>query len=131
MSSMANITVKKNDGTTDIVYTALTPSAGDTVPALWRSNTVSTIPLHRPSLSMVAQNNQAKNARKVRLAYNYPVVAMIGGVETKLGVIPLELNATLGTNFDDSIVAEAVSQFGNLAVSALIRLATKEGFAPT
>lgn len=131
MSSMANITVKKNDGTTDIVYTALSPSAGDTVPALWRANSVSTIPLHRPSLTMVTQNNQAKNARKVRIAYNYPVTAVISGVETKLGVIPLELNATLGTNFDDTIVAEAVSQFGNLAVSALIRLATKEGFAPT
>lgn len=131
MPTQANLTVKKNDGTTDIVYTALTSSAGDTVPASWRANTVSTIPAHRPRLDMVTGNNGNKTARKEKLSFVYPVTALIGGVETKLGLIPIELNATIGTNFDDSVVAEAVSQALNLFGHVLIRQSMKEGFAPT
>lgn len=38
MPQMANITVKKADGTTDVVYTALTPAGGDNSPARWSAN---------------------------------------------------------------------------------------------
>lgn len=131
MASIANITVRKNDGTTDIVYTALVPSAGDTVPALWRADTVSAIPAHRPTLKMLTQNNSKKNARVERISYAFPVFQTVGGVETKIGVIPMELNATIGTNFDTAVINEAVSQFGNLIVSALIRQSMKDGYAPT
>ncbi|DAD50928.1 coat protein [ssRNA phage SRR6049586_1] len=33
MPAIANITVKKNDDTTDIVWTAVQPSSGDGTPA--------------------------------------------------------------------------------------------------
>lgn len=131
MPDIANITVKKNDGTTDVVYTKLVPSAGDTSPAKWRSDSVSTIPAHRPTLQMLTQNNAKKNARVERISYAYPVFITESGVEKKIGVIPMELNATIGTNFDQSVVNEAVSQFTNLAVSALIRQSMKDGYAPT
>lgn len=42
MPNMANITVKKADGTTDVVYTALTPSAGDKTSARWSLTASST-----------------------------------------------------------------------------------------
>lgn len=131
MANIANITVKKNDGTTDIVYTALVPSAGDSVPAQWRSDTVSTIPAHRPTFKMLTQNNSKRNARVERLSFAYPVFISENGIEKKIGVIPMELNATIGTNFDQSVVNEAVSQFGNLVISALIRGSMKDGYAPT
>lgn len=131
MANIANITVKKNDGTTDVVYTSLVPSAGDTVAALWRADSVSAIPAHRPTLKMLTQNNSKRNARVERISYAFPVFQTVGGVETKIGVIPMELNATIGTNFDTAVVNEAVSQFGNLMVSALIRQSMKDGYAPT
>lgn len=131
MAQIANITVKKNDGTTDVVYTALVPSAGDTVPALWRADAASAIPAHRPTLKMLTQNNSKRNARVERISFAYPVFQIIGGVEQKIGVIPMELNATIGTNFDTAVINEAVTQFGNLAVSALIRQSMKDGYAPT
>lgn len=131
MADIANITVKKNDGTTDIVYSKLVPSAGDSSPAQWRSETASTIPAHRPTLKMLTQNNARKNARVERISYAYPVFITENGVEKKIGTIPMELNATIGTNFDQSVINEAVSQGGNLMVSALIRQAMKDGYAPT
>jgi transcriptional regulator of met regulon len=36
MPAMANITVKKADDTTDVIYVAISPSAGDKVPAIWQ-----------------------------------------------------------------------------------------------
>lgn len=39
MPTMANITVKKFDGTTDIVFDALSGSGGDGSPAVWRQDT--------------------------------------------------------------------------------------------
>lgn len=131
MPQMANITIKKADGTTDVVYTALTPSAGDSVAAQWRANAVSTIAGHRPQLSMQTQNNGTRTGRKVRIALMYPVTQTVGGVETKIGIIPLELTGTIGLNFSDDVVAEAVHQFGNALVSVLIRDSLKAGFSPT
>jgi len=55
MPSMANITVKKNDGTTDATYTALTPSAGDKVSAQWRNNSQSTIAANRAAYALKAE----------------------------------------------------------------------------
>ena len=42
MPSMASITVKKYDGTTDIVFDALSASGGDNSPAVWRQDTGAT-----------------------------------------------------------------------------------------
>lgn len=39
MPTMANLTVKKYDGVTDIVYDALSASGGDGSPAVWRQDT--------------------------------------------------------------------------------------------
>jgi hypothetical protein len=45
MPTMASITVKKADGTTDIVYDALAASGGDNSPAAWRQDTGAVAPL--------------------------------------------------------------------------------------
>jgi len=50
MPTMGNIVVKKADGTTDITYSSVVPSAGDTSPAIWQSQTVGSAPLHYPQL---------------------------------------------------------------------------------
>lgn len=45
MPTMANITVKKADGTTDIVFDAIAGSGGDTSAARWRQDTGNTVGL--------------------------------------------------------------------------------------
>ncbi len=131
MPSMANITVKKNDGTTDIVYTALVPSAGDKSAARWKSNSVSVIPKHRPELAMTSQSNGAKDVRRVRTLFTYPAVATISGVETLLGTHVIDTTYHLVQGVDEASINEAVSQQGNLAVSALVKDSAKAGYAPT
>lgn len=42
MPTLANITIKKADGTTDVVYTAIAGAAGDNTPAMFRNETIGT-----------------------------------------------------------------------------------------
>lgn len=131
MPQMANITVKKSDGTTDIIYVGVAPSAGDKIPAIWRADAVSTIPKHRPTLSLLLKDNGPKTARHVTGVYKYPVAATVSGVETLLGTVPFEFNGTLPTNLDANAVKEAIYQFGNLLVAALVRQQMTDGYAAT
>lgn len=82
MANMANIVVKKANGTTDITYTALTASAGDTVPARWRENSQASVVGFRPTLTQVARANGNNNARVVTTRFKFPVVRAVGGVDT-------------------------------------------------
>jgi hypothetical protein len=50
MPALADITVKMADGTTNITYTGIVPSAGDKTPAVWRSNSVGGSIGQRPEL---------------------------------------------------------------------------------
>lgn len=63
MPSMANIIIKKADGTTDITYTALTPSSGDKVPAQWRVESIGTVAGNRPTFMIQTRFSADKQAR--------------------------------------------------------------------
>lgn len=131
MPQMANVTVKAADGTTDVVYTALTPSAGDSVPAKWRVETAAAVVANRPTQSMLAQDTTKKDARKVILRGKYPVSRTVNGEVVQVGVIPLELSGVIGLQFTQAEIDEAVMQHTNFCVSALIRNSFKAGYAPT
>lgn len=132
MASIANITIKKADGTTDVVYTALTPSAGDKIPARWRANAVSPIPAFRPTFELLARpSGNAANARRVEVALMYPVVQSVGGVDQVVFTVPFRGDATLPQGLPQDQVKEAIYQFGNLLVNALIRQCLEEAQAPT
>nr|URG15700.1 MAG: coat protein [Leviviridae sp.] len=135
MPAMANITVKKNDGTTDIVYTAKSPSAGDSVPAVWRADSVGSAPSHRPELRLMSKNSRkgGEEAREMRGTYKYPQLVTdtnLGGLTivkrdalmTVTGVIPKDMPA--------ADINEFVSQAFNLFVAALLKDSFKDGFAP-
>lgn len=129
MPTMANITVKKKDGTTDIVWTAAQPSAGSGTPAVWRSNTVSSILGFRPKFQLNLRDNAAKNGRVLEASLDFPVIDSVTNLVTAR--VPLRVNGTLPTNVPVADVEEAFAQFGNLLVSTLIRASTSEGYAPT
>lgn len=134
MPSMASITVKKNDGTTDIVYDALSASAGDTVPAQWRQDTGNSNPMGlRPMIRMTSQDNGPKTARRVRVSGSYPFTY----TDTTTSLVKaddkvvLEFNAVLPGAISSSAINEAVAQFINMLDSTLIVASTQAGYAPT
>jgi len=128
MPQMANITVKKADGTTDITYNALVASSGDRNPAVFRVEAASVFPARRPRATIATQDNGPKTARQVRFATSYPVYDANGVL---LGNVPGQTMFTVPENLSVSDVAEAVHQHTNLCVTTLIRDSIKSGFAPT
>lgn len=134
MSSISNITVKATNGTTDVVYVAKTPSAGDSVPARWRADALGPSSAFKPELKMTARDNGPKTTRVVELEFTWPqtytdsstgLVALKNRAPGKLTfILPNEMPDATGIN-------EAVDQFFNLINHTAIRTAFKEQFAPT
>jgi len=131
MPSMANITVKASNGSTDVVYVAKSPSAGDRVPARWAVDAASTIPANRPKASLVSRDNGNRNARTFNFEYSYPITAVENTIVVLKAVVPIKASLVLPTNCDATVVKEAIHQFGNLLVSTLMRSAFEDGYAPT
>lgn len=133
MPSMANITIKKADGTTDIVYTALTPSAGDKVPAQWRVESIGSVAGNRPVYSVVSRYTVDRKARIVEGKLTYPETY----TDSTTGIVSVRNrevfshSSVVHLDVADAIVAELVAQGANLQKSILIQDVLKSGFAPT
>lgn len=130
MANMANITVKKADGVTDVTFTALTPSAGDTTPARWANTAAETVANLRPTAEMRARFNGNRTARHIDFVTKFPEVVTVNGVKQVRGTVPFTTSGVVPLQVDDAWINEAVSQHANLFRAALIQQATKEGYAP-
>lgn len=119
MPQMANITVKKADGTTDVVYTALAPSSGDKTSAVWSPTLVGASNSHRPELRVSSQSNAANTVRFVDGIIRWPVVQTLNGVVTVTDRNSISIKASVAENTPDSDVSELVEQTTNLFRSAL------------
>lgn len=126
MPNLANITVKKNDGLTDIVYTGVNPAGGADAPAILRSNTVGTAISHRPELRVSVKNAGAKD--RVVGTYKYPQIATNSttGVTSVIGSVDGRFELSVDKSTDQNVVNEAVAQFANLLSSALIKQTAQE-----
>lgn len=133
MAAIANIVVKKNDGTTDITYSAVVGSGGDKSPAIWRSTSVGYASGHQPEVKMSARPNGAGNGRRVDINYVYPMLLTDGN--TGLTTVTTKATATVSVfvpaDMQTVDVDEAVSQMVNLLSSTLFKSSLKSGFAPT
>lgn len=128
MPQMANITVKKADGTTDIVYTAMSPSAGDKTPAIWRSNTVGTSVAQRPEFKATSAQLNG-NKRQLKTNFVYPIVDPISDKVIDYVTVVMDVKSSLAGK--DADVREAVFQALHLNSSALVKQSAADGFAPT
>lgn len=132
MPQMANITVKKNDGTTDIIYTAMQPSSGDGVQAVWKSTSVGTAPAHQPEFRVSARA-QGGTKREVRFTYMYPEIAI--NTTTGLTSVSYREMGTLSFVQDTASanvsINEAYAQFANLVASAHAKAIAQGGYGPT
>lgn len=133
MTQIANITVKKNDGTTDIVWTGISPSGGDRSPSVWQSLTVGSAMSHRPALQLSCRDNGNGTARRFQIDYQYPQTA----TNTTTGVTSIVNRSVFSgsmvcpKDMDATTLAEAVSQFCHLLASAHLKDVLKSGYAAT
>lgn len=129
MPQMANITVKKADGTTDVTYTALSSSAGDQSPARWSNLDSATVAALRATYSSTSRFNGKRDARVVENVLKYPDVATINGASVVLGNVVINISGTIPLQVTDTAIAEAVAQAANLFKAALVQDTYKTGYA--
>lgn len=132
MPTMANITVKKADGTTDITYTAMNPASTDGTKALWRANTVGDNPQQRPYLTYEGKASKDGTRRETTSNFVYPITVInaVTGVKSVVGYYTERTERKLTLLASDADASEATAQAANLSASALIKSCSAVGFAP-
>lgn len=132
MPQISNVIVKKNDGTTDVTYTAVVPSAGDSSPAMWRNQSVGTAVAHQPTVQMTSRFNGPKTARRIEVTANYPT--LVTGTDGKISVadrVVVQCSAVIPLSMATVDVNEGVSQLLHFLSATLSKDSFKTGFAPT
>jgi hypothetical protein len=132
---MASITVKKNDGTTDIVFDEVTAAGADGTPAVWRQDTGNTAGLPvglRSSFKLASKWNGSKTARQVsfELAFPYAVQDSTTTLYQSKDRVVCTGVITLPQGIPATSLNEAVAQGMNLLASALVKSAMQAGYAP-
>lgn len=130
MAKMADITVKKADGTTNAIYSQFSPSAGDSVAAIWRNNGVGSKVNQRPEFRLVA-SSPSQGKRTTKMTFVYPLLATVGGVEQITDYVTVVTTVKISENATTADIAEGVIQGLNLVASSLAASAAKDGVAPT
>lgn len=136
MPAMANITVKKADGTTDIVYDALSASGGDGSAAVWRQDTgaVAGLPVGlRNMLRVWTTWNGPKTARQMK--YNFVSPYAVQDTTTTLysakDRVVFDGIVTIPQGIPATNINEAIHQGFNLLQSTLIKSVGTSGYSPT
>jgi hypothetical protein len=133
---MASITVKKYDGTTDIVYDEVAASGGDGSPAVWRQDTgaAAGLPVGLRNLFKVwALSNGPKTARQLKFNFVAPY-ALQDSTTTKYSAsdrVVLEGIISIPQALPATQINESVYQVLNLLASALVKQSAAAGYAPS
>lgn len=133
MPAIANVTVKKNDNTTDIIFTAVVPSSGDGTPAVWRSQSVGSAASHQPEIRLGSKTGGNGTKRVLRATYVYPQIATntTTGVTSVIDRVVASVDWQIPLGMTATDVNEAVSQFAHLLATTLMKDSVKSGFAPS
>jgi len=134
MPQQADITVKKNDGTTDIVYTKMSPAGGDGVPAIWRSNSVGNSAATRPEVRVHSKNGtykgQETRSSTKTMVFPWTYVDSTTGL-TKVGGHAFFKGVwEVPKGMPQTDVNEFASQTANIVDHAQVVDTVKDGFAP-
>lgn len=126
---MANIVVKKADGTTNYTFTALSAAPGDGGFAQWRGE--GSMPSVAANLRVKSRWNGPKSGRQVEVSGNFPFVTLVNGVDTVVSQVPIRFSATVPTNMPSSFAADAAAVMANTLASQIMKDVISTGFAPT
>lgn len=130
MPNMADISIKKADGTTTVVYNACQP-ANQQEPALFRQNAFSARAANRPTFTIMSRKSNANaQTQRLEVRFVYPILATVDGVEVVSDSIPFTGFFTIPLKISDTDLNEAVAQYTNLLSSTLVRSVISSGFAP-
>lgn len=130
MPAFGDITIKKADGTTNIVYTGVQRSAGDTSPARWEQQGPSTLSL-RPQLAVQSSRPPGQTGALRRITINgvYPIADPTTGMEVARVTLS-DAKVTISRNASATDTKEGVYQLLNLAASTVVKQCAEEGYAP-
>lgn len=136
MPTMASITVKKFDGTTDIVYDALSASGGDGSPAFWRQDTGAAAGLPvglRKLFKLWTTWNGPKTARQMKFNFvsPYAVQDSTTTLYSAKDRVVVDGIMTIPQAIPASEINEAIYQACNLLAATLVKQSGASGFAPT
>jgi len=129
---MADIVIKDRTAA-NVTLTALTPSAGDTVPARWRLENLTTYAGNRVNALVRSQFNKARTSRRVELLFNYPVVMTDSTttVQSVRAVATMQVIVNVPQNVPQTDLDNLAVLGSNLAASTLMQAVFASGFAPT
>lgn len=131
MPSIANITVKKYDGTTDVTYVPVASASSDGVPAEYQLQTGFPVPATRPTLSISTRSNTKKTSRRLVAAFKWPLsYTDASGRLVTSGSVNGEFSMVLPQDVDPLVVREAHQQFAKLIASGPMRESMDSGTAP-
>lgn len=135
MPAAADITVKKKDGTTDIIYNVVSASGGDGAPAVWRQDTgaAAALPVGlRSTFSLSSKWNGPKTARQVKASFVMPY-AVQDSTTTLYSAkdrVVCEFIITMPQAIPSANLDEAY-QICHLISSTLFKQSVAGGYAPT
>lgn len=135
MPTMASITVKKADGSTDIVFDAVAASGGESSPAVWRQDTGAAAGLPvglRSVFQLMSKWNGPKTARQVvfNTSFPYAIQDTTTTLYSAKDRVVFTGTITLPQGMPASALNEAAAQIPNLVASALVKSAIAAGYAP-
>lgn len=127
MPSLSNLTVKKNDGTTDITYTGAQRASGD-MPATFYAPALGATNATRPELRIKAHSSNAGQSKVVgTYMYPYHVTNSTTGVTSIQKRLMFRFEGNVDFEVPQATIDEAASQFANLVAHATMKAALKEG----
>jgi hypothetical protein len=127
------MTVKKNDGTTDVIYASSVGAAGDN-PAIWFAPALGATSSTRPELRVHSKPIPGfPNKRRLigTFMYPYSVVNSTTGMTTVEKRVLFKLQTDTDYDIPSTSMYEAASQGLNLFAHALMKSMVKEGAAAT
>lgn len=131
MPTMAAITVKKNDGTTDQIWTNVQASGGDKSPAIWRNQSVGVAPAFQPEMRMSSRPNSDGSVRRIEGQVDWKQSALgTDNITRKVNVGYLKFEVVVPQGMPTADLNEFASQSSNLIGAALFKQSVKDGFAP-
>jgi hypothetical protein len=133
MTTAGDLTVKKNDGTTDVVYNLVAASGGDKAPAIFRQNAATGTLGQKPTFSISAKWNAAGTVRRVDVSGSYPSVytnSTTGQTEVR-SVMNFSGSFAVPQNVNAVDMAEFAAQMGNLLKHPTTVSSVSSGYAPT
>lgn len=133
MPNMASITIKKADGTTDVIYVNQSPASGDATPARWRIEAIGTVPGNRPTLTVFSKATANGAARVIsgKLVYPETYTDSTTGLVAVRNTASASFTAIIPQNLTDTTIAETAAQFANILKATLVQDSIKSGFAPS